>query len=92
MPWETVAAGDAGVKGDEVDVDDDVGVGGLGDIGDAELGEGGVAAHGGEAVLCDEVDGGLVFEEVVVDGVGECGGVGWGKLDGGGRVDEDENA
>ena len=87
-----LAAGEGGVEGGDVDIDDDVGGGGLGDVGDAELGEGGVAAHGGEAVLGDEVGGGLVFEEVVVDGVAEGGGVGGGELDGGGRIDKDEDA
>lgn len=79
------AAGDeCGVEGDEVDVEDDVGAGGLGDVGDAEGGEGGVGSHGGEAVLGDELGGGVVFEEVVADLVAEGGGVIGGELDGGG--------
>ena len=87
-----IAAGESGVEGDDVDVDDDVGTGGLGDVGDAEFAEGGVAAHAGEAVLGDDVGGGLVFEEVVGDGGAEGGGVGGRELDGGGGIDEDENA
>ena len=88
-----IAAGEGGVEGDDVDVNDDVGVGGVGDVGDAELGEGGVAAHGGErGFLGDEVGGGLVFEEVVVDGVAQRRGVCGRELHAGGRIDKDEDA